>query len=133
MNSGNADGEVEAPAIVQEINAQGRVVESDLVNLNGQVDIDDDKRPAPENIPSPEDERGTSNTFDCGWGHDGVCCCYQADAHDIKTKLFNFGGHSGIPTLLQTFQLMFSQDFIKNVILNNTNRYVYTSQIFCFI
>ncbi len=99
-NSGNADGDVEAPAIVQEINAWGRVVESDLANLNGQVDIDDDNYPAPENIPSPEDERGTNNTFDCRWGHGGVCChYYQANAHGAKAKLFNFGGFSGVPTL----------------------------------
>ncbi len=75
-DSGNAE-DVEAYAIVHEINRRGRVIESDLANLNGQVQIDDDNFPAPENIPSPEDERGTNHTFDSGWGHDGVCCHCQ--------------------------------------------------------
>ena len=123
-NSGNADEEVEAPAVVQEINTRGRVIEEDLANLNGQVNIDDDNCPAPENIPSAVDESGSNNTFDCGWGHDGVCRRRQAGAHDVEAKLFNFGSHSGIPTLLQTFELMFPQEFMKKVILKRRNKHL---------
>ena len=124
-NSGNAeDEEQESPAIVHEINRRGRVVESDLANLNGQVQIDDDNAPAPENIPSPEDERGTNDTFDMGWGHDGVCCRRQAEGHNTDAKLFNFGGFAGIPTLLQSFELMFPQEYIIKVIIKETNKHL---------
>lgn len=122
VNSGNVE-EVEAPTVVHEINRRGRVIESDLANLMGQVQIDDDNSPAPENIPSSEeDERGTNTTFDCGWGHDGVCYHHQAKGHNTDAKLFNFDGFAGIPTLLQSFELMFPQEYIIKVIIKETNK-----------
>ena len=42
--------------------------------LNGVVDIDDDNKPAPENIPSPQDNASQHNSILSGdWGHDGIC------------------------------------------------------------
>ena len=80
------------------INNRGRVIESDLANLNDQIQIDDDNSPAPENIPSSEDS-GTNEIFSSGWGHDGVCYCCQAEGHTTEAKLFNFGSFAGVPTL----------------------------------
>ena len=54
--SGNSDKDVEAPAVVCDIDRSGRDIESDLADLNDQVQIDDDNSPAPENIPSPEEK-----------------------------------------------------------------------------
>ena len=65
-NSGNAgDNIVEAPATVHEMNKRGRVIKSDLTNLNGQVYIDVDNSPAPEARPSRAEggDSHTNNTF----------------------------------------------------------------------
>ena len=89
MNDGNTDREVEAPAIIQE--KKGQVIESDLANLHGQVEIDDDNIPVPENRSSVEEGRCTNKTFD------------TAEGHNTNDRLFNFGGYLGVPTLLQAF------------------------------
>ena len=44
--------ESEAPAIVNSINIRGRVVDSDLVQMKGEIYVDDDNAPVPENIPA---------------------------------------------------------------------------------
>ena len=60
------------------INERGRIIHSDLADLTGQVDIDDDNYPAPENIPlSPDDSNDF--VFSNNWGHDGVCSHCQAE------------------------------------------------------
>ena len=122
-NSGNAnqDEDIEAPAIVEDVNKRGQVFESDLANLNGQIQIDDDNSPAPENIPTTEDN-GINEIFSSGWGHDGVCCRRQAEGHDAEAKLFNFGSFAGVPTLIQSFELMFPQEFIKKVIIKEADK-----------
>ncbi len=61
----------EAPPIVNSMNARGRVVDSDLVQIRGEIHFDDDNAPAPENT-VPEGARSNNSTF-TAWGHDGVC------------------------------------------------------------
>ena len=125
INNGtvNTEQEVEAPPIVNMINERGRIIQSDLADLNGQVDIDDDNAPAPENIPSPTDnENGPVFSYD--WGHDGVCSRRQVEGFHTQAKIFNFGGFNGIPTLLQTFELMFPHELIKSVIIKETNKHL---------
>ena len=46
---------LEVPEIVEQINTRG-FNEGDIVSLEGQVDIDDDNAPAPENIPTPSND-----------------------------------------------------------------------------
>ena len=69
------DNIIEASATAHEINKKGRAIESDLVNLNGQVQIDDDDAPALESIPSPVEgeDSGSNNIYYSGREHDGVC------------------------------------------------------------
>ena len=56
------------PSIVNMINERGIFVNSDLVNLNGQVYINDDNVPAPENMSSSADDKEDSN--DCVFSND---------------------------------------------------------------
>ncbi len=56
INNGNADGEVEAPVVVHQINNRGQVVKINLANPYSQFEVDDDNSSVPEsNILSPED------------------------------------------------------------------------------
>ena len=62
-------------AIDEEVSGWNDGGANDLLNaLNGVVDIDDDNEPAPENIPSPQDDASQRNSILSGdWGHDGIC------------------------------------------------------------
>ena len=60
----------ELPAVVGQINSRG-MQDGDVLNLQGQVEIDDDNAPAPENIPSNGPDAADEIFSD--WGHDGVC------------------------------------------------------------
>ena len=57
MNNGdiNTQQDVEAPSVIRPINKRDRIIHSDLSDLNGKVDIDDDNAPDPENILSSAD------------------------------------------------------------------------------
>ena len=46
---------MEAHSNVDIINERGRIIHNDLVDINGQIDIDNDIAPASENIPTPAD------------------------------------------------------------------------------
>ena len=125
--------ESEAPAIVNSINVRGGVVDSDLVQMKGEIYIDDDNAPAPENIPASGDSTASEGAEcnGCGnssifteWGHDGVCQRRVAEGRDTEAKIFNFGSHSGIPTILQTFEMLFPQAFLESVIIKNTNKHL---------
>ena len=78
---------------MEQINTKG-FNEGDIASLEGQVDIDDDNAPAPENIPTPSNESG--NQIFYSRGHDGVCQY-----------------HYGIPSILQTFELLFQKYMLK--------------------
>ena len=95
--------------------------DGDILNLQGQVEIDDDNAPAPENIPSDGSNADTNDIFS-GWGHDGVCQRRQAGGRNNEASVFNFGGHSGVPSILQTFEMMFPKSFVETVIVRETNR-----------
>ena len=118
---------VEAPLVVSTINKRGRIIDSDLANLNGQVDVDDDDDdniPTPENIPSSADVKEASNIFSTNLGYDGVCPRRQVEGFHTQAKLFILGGFNGVPKLLQTFKIMFPYDLIKSIIIKETNKYL---------
>ena len=62
-------------AIDEEVSGWNDGGANDLLNaLNGVVDIDDDNEPAPEKIPSPQDDASQHTSILSGdWGHDGIC------------------------------------------------------------
>ena len=75
---------------------------------------------APENVPIAD----TSNVNDVfvEWGHNGVCQCRQAGGQNMEASLFNFGSHIGVPSILQTFEMMFPKEYIEQVIIKQTNK-----------
>lgn len=110
--------ESEVPAVAEKINNRG-LQDGDVVNLQGLVEIDDDNAPAPENIPDT-----SSNVEDIftSCGHDGVCQRRQAGGRSNEASIFNFGGHTGVPSILQTFEIMFPKEFLENIIIKQTNK-----------
>ena len=66
--------------IVKQINTKG-FNESDIVNDERQMDIDDDNAPAPENIPLSSND--ICNQIFNIWGHDDVCQCCQFGSQKI--------------------------------------------------
>ena len=62
-------------AIDEEVSGRNDGGANDLLNaLSGAVEINDDNEPAPENIPSPQDNASQHNSIVSGdWGHDRIC------------------------------------------------------------
>ena len=87
-------------AIDEEVSGRNDGGANDLLNaLNGVVDIDNDNEPAPENIPSPQDDASQHNSILSGdWGHDGI-------ASDDNTE-FASNDNSMFPIRKQGFTLI---------------------------
>ena len=62
-------------AIDEEVSGCNDGGANNLLNaLNGVVDLDDDNEPAPEHIPSRQDDASQHNSILSGdWGHAGIC------------------------------------------------------------
>ena len=74
MNNGDINTEqqdVEAPSDIRTISKRGRIIHSDLSDLNGQVDIDDDNASALKNFLSSADDKEAGNVYSTNWGYDG--------------------------------------------------------------
>ena len=104
---------------MEQINAS-RSDEGDIVSLEGQVDIDDDNAPAPENIPTPSNDSG--NQIFYSWGHDGVRQRHQVGGQNNEAFLFNISRHNGIPSILQTFEILFPKVYVEEVLIRKTNK-----------
>ena len=48
----------------------------------------------------------------------------MAEGRYTDAKIFNFGSNSGIPTILQTFKMLFPQTLLESVIIRNTNKHL---------
>lgn len=114
------DEDVELPAIIAQIEHRG-FRDDDILQMNGQVEVDDDNLPAPENVPIEDDANGVDDVF-VEWGHDGVCQRRQAGGQNASASLFNFGGHAGVPSILQTFEILFPKGFLESVVIKETNK-----------
>ena len=76
--------------------------------------MDDDNVPSPENVPlrhpsNGQRRRDKSDIMFEEWGHDGVCQQRQVEGRTMDAKIFNFGSYAGVPTILQTFEMLFPQ------------------------
>ncbi|KAG7374469.1 hypothetical protein IV203_013564 [Nitzschia inconspicua] len=93
----------------------GPLSESDIAEARTLVnDVDDDNRPAPENIPARNES--VPNIFNAAWGHSGSCNRKKTGPRDYKPRL-EFGNNESMPTVLKIFESFFFQSFIKNVII----------------
>jgi hypothetical protein len=87
------------------------------------LDVDDDNDPAPENIPTTDPHGTNHNTTTWGWN--GFCYRRMANVEDTKPRL---KGLSGVglanATLLTMWQTLAPVDFLREVILENINRFI---------
>lgn len=113
------DAEEGPPMPPDVLNADVRrtVTDEDVNNIRGVVTIEDDNDPLPENIPLPNEQ--TNSVLSDQWGHSGVCYRKMEGATDGKAKI-NFQNDK--PTRLQLFELFFPMEFVKTVIIIETNK-----------
>ncbi|KAG7356336.1 transposase IS4 [Nitzschia inconspicua] len=108
------------PMIARMATTVGPLSESDIAEARTLVnDVDDDNRPAPENIPARNES--VPNIFNAAWGHSGSCNRKKTGPRDYKPRL-EFGNNESMPTVLKIFESFFFQSFIKNVIIPATNQ-----------
>jgi hypothetical protein len=93
----------------------------DVMDLQGEVEIDDDNQPAPENVPAAGDY-SRAVTYASAWGHIGICHRRLAGAAETKPTI-NFPS-SFSPTLVDLFDLLFPKKFIIDVIIKETNKHL---------
>jgi len=99
------------------MHACGHVDNSELTVLHGVVDIEDDNTPAPENIPT---NNNNLPVYDNNWHHNGSCFCCILDADNVNATIKNWPRHV-IPTDLQLFEHLFPCAFVKTVMLPKMN------------
>ena len=98
---------------------------NDLLNaLSVVVEIDDDNEPAPENVPSPQDDASQHNSILSGdWGHDRICFRRQLNVPNQKARLhFDLDVNSGNDINLQLFEGLFPKDYLQQVDLLRQTR-----------
>lgn len=116
--TGVVEAEEQMPAVVLEAAARGGAIS--LADLSSVVDVDDDNMPAPENIPTPNNNNGISAIYEEEWGHSGVCYRRMLNSQQTKASLRNFP-HDVLPTSLQLLEIFFPVSFIKEVMLPTMN------------
>ena len=87
-----------------------------VCNLLDGLMIDDDNTPAPENIPTPNDN--TDGIFG-KWEHSGSCYRALGGECHLKARI-SYPPHIK-PSLFNMFELFFFTSFMKDVIIPQTN------------
>ena len=62
-------------------------------------------------------------------GHDGVCQRCQVDRQNNEAFLFNISRHNGIPSILQTFEILFPKVYVEEVIIRETNKRIQENKL----
>ena len=84
--------------------------------------IDDDSKPAPENLPSTEDSPGTNNNIMGLWTHSSICKWKVTIQRNAKPELTFWMSSLSNPSNLNLFEGLFFSSFIKTAILPQTNQ-----------
>jgi len=108
--------ELVAPSVAEAM-ARGHVDNSELADLCGVVDIDNDNTPAPENLPT---NNNNLPIYDNNWHHDGSCFRRVLDANNVNATIKNWP-RDVIPTDLQLFEHLFPCAFVKTAMLPKMN------------
>ena len=111
------------PDVVQEnCNQLHPEVDNDEVHGAG-VEVDDDNLPAPENVPTPNEEV-QSVTSD--WGFNRQCYRRAAGHQNLTPPIgkLQWGGGGSSLTLLQFFKQLFPITFLNHVIIANINKVI---------
>jgi len=117
----DAEEEAEEPELVEvaeRANGGQPVTDEELTKLVGQVEVDDDNVPAPENRP---EAGNTANVMEEEWGHNGMCFRRTAGATNNQPKLPNIPRDTQ-PSLVKLFEILFPVGFIKRVMIPMMNR-----------
>jgi hypothetical protein len=122
---------IRAPEEVDRKEFQGellRLVQEDAayphiedMGILGDVEVDDDNLPAPENVPTlaPVNNNGPV-VYRGGWGHSGVCNRQATTAAGNFNP--SFPNHpSPNKTLVELFEILFPVDYLENVVIGNIN------------
>ena len=123
-NNNNDDEQQDMPdelhRIVDATTTSGTTVQGDdlaiVANLVDGNMINDDNPPAPENIPTPNEN--TDGIFG-EWEHSGSCFRAMAGGCCLKARI-SYPPHIR-PSLFNLFELFFFTPFVKNVIIPQTN------------
>ena len=91
--------------------------------LEGVVDIDDDKDPAPENVPVPG-EQAVQSVLETEWGHIGLCFQQQENLSKQKARLHFPVDKTMDDVNLQLFEGLFPKEHLDNVVLPETNQHL---------
>ena len=84
--------------------------------------IDDDNKPAPENLPSTEDSPGTTNNIMGLWTHSSICEWKATIQRNAKPELTFWTSLLSDLSNLNLFEGLFFSSFIKTTILLQTNQ-----------
>jgi hypothetical protein len=92
FDSGTESEAEELPSHIVALIKNGRNADAEDIKLiEGSVPIDDDRLPAPENIPTEDDEElSVEAVMGNKFGHSGVCNRQKEGASNMRAKL-NFG------------------------------------------
>ena len=123
-NNNNNDEQPDMPdefhRIVDATTTSGTTVQGDdlaiVANLVDGDMINDGNAPAPENIPTPNEN--TDGIFG-EWEHSGSCFRAMAGGRHLKARI-SYPPHIR-PSLFNLFELFFFTPFVKNVIIPQTN------------
>ena len=109
------------PAVIDsEIQGENHGGTSDLLTaLSGVVDIDDDNKPAPENVPTTAT---TSSVLSNEWGHMGICLRKQQSIANTQAKLVYPVDTTRDDINLQLFEHLFPKQFIENIMIPTMNQ-----------
>ncbi len=105
--------EVPLPMVILDAMARGCIDLMDMGDLAGIINIDDDKQPAPENLPG---ENQVSDVVYQNWGHSGICYHQQASVTNINAKINHFSCNV-MSMYLQLFELLFPVGYVKEVMI----------------
>ena len=110
------------PVIDTDVNGVNHRGANKLITaLTGVVEIDDDNKPAPENIPVPKSAT-TSPILHSSWGYSGFCFRKQEGLPNNPAKL-----SSPVDTIrndinLQLFECLFPWQYVEDVIIVKMNK-----------
>ena len=91
-----------------------------FVALTGVVDIDDDNKPDPKNIPIVNEVN--PSILGQAWGHDGICFHRLLNVTNQKARLHFPMDPTENNINLQLFEGLFPKDYLHEVILVKTNK-----------
>ena len=120
-NNEGEEGAEELPLVIQEILAHGgNNLDADDYMVAGATApmVDDDNKPAPENVPVAAEH---SNDIFSGWEHSGICHHHCMIQQNPKCVLKFWTTRDGEPSNHQLFEGLFFAPFIKSNPTTNNN------------